>query len=141
MARRAAPSEFCATLDLVLAVPSDEHEERLGTASVSWTFERDDWDRPSPGMLADPGEDCPVADPEPPDADAAAALIEQYCRRRGSQWHQRRAAWAVRALPDGRILSALEDVALECWRPDSAEVEWRLPAVGKGCQIVARPTT
>jgi hypothetical protein len=127
------------TLDLVLAVPSDEDEERLGTASVACSIQRDDWDRATDGMLHYPREEVPVPDGETSDPGAAAALVERFCRERGVTWEPRRAVWAVRALPDGRILAALEDVALECWSPDSDEVTWWLPAEGNGCQVHLSP--
>lgn len=127
------------TLDIVLAVLTDEDEERLGTASVACSIQRADWDSPTPGMLENPREEVPVPDGEPSDPAAATALVEQYCRRHGAIWEQRRATWAVRALPDGRFLSALEDVALECWSSDSDEVAWRLPAEGIGCQVHVSP--
>jgi hypothetical protein len=127
------------TLDLVLAVPSDEHEERLGTASVACSIRRDDWDSATDGMLKHPREEVPVPDGQTPDPGHAVALVERFCRERGVTWEPRRAVWAVRALPDGRVLGALEDVALECWSPDSDEVAWRLPAEGKGCQVYLSP--
>ena len=126
------------TLDLVLAVPSDEHEERLGRTSVACSLRRDDWDRATDGML-NPREEISVPDSETSDPGAAAALVERFCRERGVTWEPRRAVWAVRALLDGRVIAALEGVAMECWSPDSDEVAWRLPAEGKGCQVHLSP--
>lgn len=127
------------TLDLVLAVPSDEDEERLGTASVACSIRRDDWDSATDGMLKYPREEVPVPDGDASVPGAAAALVERFCRDRGVTWEPRRAVRAVRALPDNRVLCALEDVALECWPPDSDEVAWRLPAQGNGCQVHVSP--
>ncbi len=127
------------TLDLVLAVISDEDEERLGTASVACSIRRDDWDSAFDGMLKYPRDEVSAPDGEISDPGAAVALVERFCRERGVTWEPRRAVWAVRALLDGRILGALEDVALECWSPDSDEAEWRLPAEGTGCQVHLSP--
>ena len=127
------------TLDLVLAVPTDEDEERLGTASLACSIQRDDWDSVTGEMLKYPREEVPVPEDEPSDPDAATTLVERYCHQHGVTWELRRAVWAVRALADGRVLGALQDVALECWPPDSAEVAWRLPAEGKGCQLHLSP--
>jgi hypothetical protein len=136
--RKAAWRDEC-TIDLVLAVPTDEVEERLGTASLACSIQRDDWDRATGGMLNYPREEVPVPDEERSDPAAATALVEHYCRQHGLTWEMRRAVWAVRALADDRVLGALEGVALECWPLDSAEVAWRLPAAGKGCQVHLSP--
>ncbi|HEX6526668.1 MAG TPA: hypothetical protein VF070_42625 [Streptosporangiaceae bacterium] len=127
------------TLDLVLAVPTDEDAERLGTTSVACSVQQDDWDIAADGMLWYPREESPVPDGEPPDPAAAVTLVDQLCRERGVTWEARRAVWAVRVLPDGRILSTLEGVALECWPPHSDQAEWRLPAEGGGCQVHVPP--
>jgi len=127
------------TLDLVMAVPCDEDEKRFGTTSLACSIRRDDWDRATAGMLRMPYGEEPVPDEAQTDPAVAATVIEQLCQERGQVWAPRLAVWAVHALPDGRILAALEGVGLECWSRASGEPLWRLPTDGTGHQIKVLP--
>ena len=127
------------TLALVLAIPCDEDEEQFGTTSLACTIRRDDWDTAGAGMLHMPYGEEPYADESRTDPTVAAAVIEQLCTKRGRAWTPRREVWAVRALADGRVLAALEGVALECWTPASEDSAWQVPADGTGCQVTTLP--
>ncbi|AEV85152.1 hypothetical protein ACWT_4128 [Actinoplanes sp. SE50] len=127
------------TLALVLAVPCDEDEERFGTTSLACTIRRDDWSRATAGMLRMPYGEEPYMDECRTGPAAAAAAIERLCSARGLAWTPRRAVWAVQALPDGRILAALEGIALECWTPTSESPAWQVPIDGTGCQVTTLP--
>jgi hypothetical protein len=127
------------TLALVMAVPSDEDEEAFGTTSLACTIRRDDWDRATAGMLRMPYGEEPSTDESRTDPAAAAAVIEKLCTERGLAWTPRLAVWAIQALTDGRVLAALEGIALECWTPTSEDCAWRVPADGVGCQVATLP--
>lgn len=127
------------TLALVLAVPCDEDEERFGTTSLACTIRRDDWGRANAGMLRMPFGEQPYTDACLTDPSAAAAVIERLCTERGRVWTPRRAVWSVQGLTDGRILAALEAVAVECWTPTSEDCAWQVPAEGTGCQVTTLP--
>lgn len=127
------------TLALVLAIPCDEDEERFGTTSLACTVRRDDWDRAGAGVLRMPFGEEPYVGAAGTDPSVATAVIERLCGERGRAWTPRRAVWAVQALPDGRVLAALEGVALECWTPTSEDPAWQVPADGTGCQVTTLP--
>ncbi|MFF0154235.1 hypothetical protein [Micromonospora sp. NPDC005203] len=126
-------------LDLVLAIPCDPDEQRFGTTSLACSISRDDWDRAVVGMLQMPYGEQPVPDEPSIDTAAAVATVSQLCRRRGQVWAARRGVWAVEALADGRILTALEGVGLECWSGTSAELLWQVPTDRTGYQIRVLP--
>ncbi|WP_128763523.1 hypothetical protein [Micromonospora sp. MW-13] len=127
------------TLDLVLAIPCDEDEQRFGTTSLACSIQRDDWDRATTAMLRMPYGETPVPDGPRTDLALAATIIERLCRQRGLNWKVRRGVWAVDSLPDGRIIAALEGVRLESWSPAAEEPLWRLPTDGAGCQVNVLP--
>lgn len=127
------------TLDLVLAIPCDEDEQRFGTTSLTCSIRRDDWDRATAAMLRMPYGETPVPEGPRTDLALAATTIERLCHQRELSWTARRSVWAVDALPDGRIIAALEGVRLECWSPASEEPLWRLPSDGTGCQVNVLP--
>jgi hypothetical protein len=126
------------TLALVLAVPCDEDEERFGITSLACTIRHDDWNRATAGMLRMPYGEEPYMDESRTDPALAAAVIERLCMERGLAWTPRRAVWAVQALSDGRIIAALEGIALECWTPTSEGRAWQVPTDGTGCQVTTR---
>jgi hypothetical protein len=126
-------------LALVLAIPSDEDEERFGTTSLACSIRRDDWDRATAGMLRMPYGEEPYAGKSQTDPAVAAAVVERLCTERGRAWTPRRAVWAVQALADGRVLAALEGIALECWTPTSEVSAWQVPTDGTGCQVTTLP--
>ncbi|MBB4957324.1 hypothetical protein [Micromonospora polyrhachis] len=127
------------TLDLVLAIPCDEDEERFGTTSLACSIRRDDWDRAAAGMLRMPYGEAPVPDRPRTEPAVAVTIIERLCQERGLRWVNRRGVWAVDSLSDGRIVAALEGVRLECWSSTSGESLWRLPVDGAGCQVKVLP--
>ncbi|SDS94404.1 hypothetical protein [Actinoplanes derwentensis] len=125
------------TLDLVLAVPCDEDTKRFGTTSLACAIRRDDWDRATDGMLRMPYGEEPYPDECPTDPADATAVLEQ---RLGRAWTPRRAVWAVRGLPDGCVLAALDGIAVECWTPTSPDHAWRVPSDGTGYQVTTLPS-
>lgn len=127
------------TLDLVLAIPCDEDEQRFGTTSLACSISRDDWGRAVAGMLRMPYGEQPVPAEPPTDTGEAIATVSHLCRERGQVWSTRRGVWAVEALADGRILAALEGIGLECWSGTSGELLWQVPTDGTGCQIRVLP--
>ena len=127
------------TLDLVLAIPCEEDEKRFGTTSLACSIRRDDWDRATARMLDMPYGEEPYADAAETDPAGAVAAIERHCAEQGRAWMPRTAVWAVQALTDGRILAALDGVALECWTPASENCSWRVPADGTGYQVSVLP--
>lgn len=127
------------TLDMILAIPCDEDEERFGTTSLACSIRRDDWDHATEKMLRMPYGETPVPDEPRTDPAGAAAVIEKFCDDRGFRWVVRRGVWAVDSLPDGRIVAALEGVRLECWSPTLEELLWQLPVDGVGCQVKVLP--
>ncbi|RJO70670.1 hypothetical protein D5S18_26020 [Nocardia panacis] len=127
------------TLGLVLGIPCDEDEKRFGTTSLACSIRRDDWDRATVGMLRMPYGEKPYADASDTDPSVAAAVIERLCTERGRAWTPRRAVWAVQALADGRVLAALEGIAVECWTPTSEDCAWQVPAGGTGYQVNTLP--
>ncbi|WP_433553225.1 hypothetical protein ACQP08_07970 [Micromonospora zamorensis] len=127
------------TLDLVLAIPCDPDEQRFGTTSLACSISRDDWDRAVVGMLRMPYSEKPVADEPSIDTAVAVATVSQLCRQCGQVWAVRRGVWAVEALADGRILTALEGVGLECWSGASGELLWQVPTDGTGYQSRVLP--
>ncbi|MEU7675222.1 hypothetical protein AB0C42_10470 [Micromonospora taraxaci] len=127
------------TLDLVLAIPCDEDEQRFGTTSLACSISRDDWGRAVVGMLRMPYGEQPVPAEPPIDTGEAIATVSQLCRERGQVWSPRRGVWAVEALADGRILAALEGVGLECWSGTSGQLLWQVLTDGTGCQIRVLP--
>ncbi|WUR61436.1 hypothetical protein OHS32_08630 [Micromonospora chokoriensis] len=127
------------TLDLVLAIPSDADKQPFGTTSLACSISRDDWGRAVVGMLRMPYGETPVPDGPPPDTAAAVAAVSQLCRQRGQVWVARRGVWAVEGLADGRILTALEGVGLECWSGTTGRLLWQVPVDGTGYQIRVLP--
>ncbi|MGC4812435.1 hypothetical protein ACLQ29_18075 [Micromonospora sp. DT228] len=127
------------TLDLVLAIPCDADEQRFGTTSLACSISRDDWDRAVVGMLRMPYGEKPVPYEPSSDTTVAVATVARLCRQRGQAWAARRGVWAVEALRDGRILTALEGVGLECWSGTSGELLWQVPTGGTGYQIRVLP--
>ena len=127
------------TLDVVLAIPCDEDEQRFGTTSLACSIRRDDWDRATEKMLRMPYGETPIPDEPPTDPAVAVSVLEGLCQERGLPWVPRRGVWAVDSLPDGRIVAALEGIRLECWSPMSGELLWQLPVDGVGCQVRVLP--
>lgn len=124
---------------MVLGVPCDEDKQRFGTTSLACTIQRDDWDRATAGMLRMPYGEEPCADVPQTDPGAATAVIERLCGERGHAWTPRGAVWAVHALADGRVLTALEGIAAECWTPTSGDCAWQVPTDGTGYQLTTLP--
>ncbi|MEU7653880.1 hypothetical protein AB0C41_17865 [Micromonospora taraxaci] len=128
------------TLDLVLAIPCDADEQRFGTTSLACSISRDDWDRAAVGMLRMPYGEKAVPEQPPTDTAAAVAAVSHLCRQRGQVWAARRGVWAVEGLADGRILTTLEGVGLECWSGTTGQLLWQVPVDGTGYQIRVLPS-
>jgi hypothetical protein len=140
------------TLDLVLSVRTDGEAEREGARRLRVTVRRTDWRRPSPGMVR-LGALCrrPVRDEiAPPSGDAeagdAGAIVDGLCTTHGTHRAGRGAVWALRALPDGRLLAALAGLSAagpgiraECWSPGAVWPDWSAPVAGAGCQVALGP--
>jgi hypothetical protein len=90
-------------------------------------------------MLHEPYGVEPVPEEPKPDPAVAAAVLEQLCAAQGQTWTLRRAVWGLQGLADGRILAALEGVALECWTQTSEDPSWRVPSDGIGYQVNTLP--
>ena len=127
------------TLDMTVAISSDEDEDRFGTTSLACSISRDDWGHATEKMLRMPYGETPVPEEPRIDPAAAAAVIEKFCDDRGLPWVVRRQVWAVDSLPGGRIVAALEGVRLECWSPTLEDPLWQLPVDGVGCQVKVLP--
>ena len=130
------------TLDLVVSITCDNDYGTHGSKSLTCAIRRDDWDRATVGMIEVPSLAYPVAD-KPRDSSAAMAAaadeVQRIARDGGLSWTPRCAVWAAEGLTDGRILAALEGVALECWSSASGEPQWRLTADATGHQIKVFP--
>jgi hypothetical protein len=132
------------TLGLVLAIVCDGDSKQAGSGALTCSLRRDDWDRPTTGMLREPYGETPHEDLPGSDPAAAVAAVQ----RLSPDWAPRRAVWAVEGLADGRVLAALEGVALECWAPQSTAPagsdpigapDWQVPAGGTGYQVDVAP--
>nr|BFE58519.1 hypothetical protein GCM10020063_030450 [Dactylosporangium thailandense] len=110
-------------LRLLMAPPDDWQDRAAWIEGHVAVVRRDNWRTLGPasigsGELAGPRVPAPRPDGR---AEARAAV-----RRFSDDGEPRRNVRAVEELPDGRVLAALSDVAVECWLP-SGEAQWRVP--------------
>ncbi|WP_063898402.1 hypothetical protein [Streptomyces sp. IMTB 1903] len=125
-----------AELRLVLS-PSEDWEgpvahEQGHTAVVH----RDDWGAVGPGDVLGEELDVPVAPYDRPDrGPQARRLLTELAGAAGREWSPRRRVWAVEALPDGRVLAALDGVLAESWLP-SGERQWSVGDEEGGRQLL-----
>ena len=127
------------TLDLVFSIAHDNEFSAHGSTSLTYAIRRADWDRVPDASIEVPALAYPVADRDRGTGDVAAAEVARLSGEHGRAWVPRLAVAAVEALPDGRILAALDGVRLECWPPTGADPMWRLAGDGSGCQIKVLP--
>ena len=125
------------TLDLALEATWDGEWQSEHCLATSIFFGAS-WDQSTLGKMA-LGAETQVPRVEPPDSARAVDVVEGLCRERGLAWNLRRDVWAVRVLPDGRILSASEGIALECWEPGAEAAAWSLLVEGCGYQVHVAP--
>ncbi|MGM1064777.1 hypothetical protein [Saccharothrix sp. Mg75] len=116
----------------VVLTPSTDDEEQVAHA---FTAVRDDWGSPDLTFFPSRMSTAPLVGR--PDPVRARLAVERACLDRGVVWSPRRQVRAVRALRDGRVLAALDGVAVECW--DRAGGHWALPVDGHGTQVVVSP--
>ncbi|GIJ43935.1 hypothetical protein Val02_08210 [Virgisporangium aliadipatigenens] len=134
------------TLDLILSTRNDGEAEREGAARFTVAVRRSDWRRAQPGMVR-VGALCRRPEPAAPvpsgnaEAGDAALIVDGLCTSRGTHRVGRGAVWALRALPDGRVLAALAGlsadgpgVRAECWSAGPSP-DWSVPVIGAGCQL------
>ncbi|WP_106403149.1 outer membrane protein assembly factor BamB family protein [Actinocorallia populi] len=117
----------------VLTAPLDDWEDEAaheeGHVAV---VRRPDWSTVDASSLWAELEGPRVPAPRSDGTAAARAVLTQA----SSLWEPRRTVRAVERLHDGRILAALDGVALESWRA-SGEREWSAPGTeGGGREIV-----
>ncbi|MFZ3467854.1 PQQ-binding-like beta-propeller repeat protein [Streptomyces sp. 4.24] len=133
--------EWRSATALSLAVaPADDWEdppahERAHPAVI----ERADWSAVGPrgvfaGELAAPAEEFDRADPG---ADASWLLLG-LAGSAGRDWSPRTRVRAVEALPDGRVLAALDGVLAEAWLP-SGERQWAVEDEEGGRELLLAP--
>ncbi|HEX7162876.1 MAG TPA: hypothetical protein VF223_16780 [Trebonia sp.] len=120
---------------------ADEHRGLLGVAGTpTWhrpvpvaVVRRPDWSAVTASSLAY----AELAGPRVPAPRSDGSLAARATlTRAGPRWEPRRTVRAVEQLQDGRILAALDGVALESWLA-SGEREWSASGVeGGGREIV-----
>ncbi|WP_030712921.1 PQQ-binding-like beta-propeller repeat protein [Streptomyces sp. NRRL F-2580] len=125
-------------LRLTLAPCDDWQDPGAHRQAHTAVIERPDWARVghqgvAAAELNAPAAEFDRADPGPD----ARRILRGLAARAGREWTPRTRVGAVEALPDGRVLAALDGVLAEAWLP-SGERQWAVPDAegGRGLLLV-----
>ncbi|MEU9159840.1 PQQ-binding-like beta-propeller repeat protein [Streptomyces sp. NPDC048424] len=126
-------------LRLTLAPPDDWQDPGAHGQAHTAVIERPDWTRVGHqgvalAELSVPAAEFDRADPGPD----ARRLLRGLAARAGREWIPRTRVRSVEALPDGRVLAALDGVLAEAWLP-SGERQWAVPDAEGGRRLLLAP--
>ncbi|HEV2088401.1 MAG TPA: hypothetical protein VGR21_08825, partial [Cryptosporangiaceae bacterium] len=127
------------SLRLVLSPRDDGEIDETGVDALQVVVPPRDWRTVAPGSIALASLDSvPTDRPLTADPAVATRTLAGLAAAAGQVYVPRHNVWAVTGLTDGRILAALDGVALECWS-DAGERFWAVPTEASGCQILLAP--
>lgn len=125
-----------ATLELVVAPPTDEDADDLSELRYQRVRIEGDWAALAPAAVLLPSgtsTDRPLRD-----QDAARRTAAELAAARGVRWRPRRQAWAVQACDDGGLVLGLS-AAVERWGARGSGLRWRTELDGTCTQLMSGP--
>ncbi|MEU9081236.1 PQQ-binding-like beta-propeller repeat protein [Streptomyces sp. NPDC048357] len=126
-------------LRLTMAPSDDWQNPGAHRQAHTAVIERPDWARVGHQGLTAAELTAPDVEFDRVDAGPdARRLLGGLAARAGREWTPRTRVGAVEALPDGRVLAALDGVLAEAWLP-SGERQWAVPDAEGGRQLLLAP--